>query len=170
MGDVLFECTYTDSEEMLTESYRNVREKSKVDLGRALIIFSVCVLVLAIWLRQLSWGMLAVVLFGAGWYCLRLPAIKAQNVMNNIRRINNGTVPSARIVIDDKITHYYKLDTVVILHENLRFAYFLKRSIVLIGEEGYLTFDRAGFTKGSPEEFETYIREKCPYVQVFHKA
>ncbi len=170
MDDVLFECTYTDSEEILQESYRVVREKTKVDLGRAFIIFSVCILVLAIWQRQLKWGAIAVVLFGAGWYCLSLPARKAQSTMNNIRRINNGMVPSARIIIDDKITHYYKLDTSVMLYENLRFVYFLKRSIVLIGEEGYMTFDRTGFTKGSPEEFEAYIRDKYPHIQLFHKG
>ena len=90
--------------------------------------------------------------------------------MDHIRRINNGTVPSARIVVDDKITHYYKLDTAVILLAHLRFAYFLKQTIVLVGEEGTTIFERSGFTKGTPEEFEVFLREKCPQIQIVHKV
>ena len=170
MDQILFECTYTDSEEMIQESYCKVKKKGIVGLGIAYIILSVCILPLAIWYGQLNWGAFAIVLLVSGWCCLSLPAREARSIMKHIRRINHGTIPSARIVIDDKITHYYKMDTSVMLFENLRFVYFLKRSIVLVGEEGYMTFERTGFTKGSPEELEAYIREKYPHVRLFHKA
>ena len=171
MEDVWFECIYTDSEELLRESYTKVRDKGKVDLGRALLFFSVCVLVLAIWMKQLLWGGIALALFGAGAYCLCIPWINARNTMANIQRINKGTVPSASIVITDHaITHYYKSNTTSIPLQELRAVYFLKHSIVLIAEEAYATFERTGFTKGNPEELEAFIQEKCPQVQLFHKA
>ena len=170
MEDVLFECTYTDSEELVRESYSKVRFKRTVDLGRALIFFSVCVLALAIGMKQLPWGVIAFAVFSAGAYCLYIPGMNARNVMANIRRINKGIVPSANIVITNHtITHCYKSNTSNIPLQELLVVYFLKHSIVLIAEESYTTFERAGFTKGSPEEFEAFIQEKWPQVQIFHK-
>ena len=170
MDDVLFECIYTDSEELLTEYYRNVREKSKVDLGYALIIFSVVVLLLVFWQAKIGWIATAVALFGLGLYYVGLPARLAKGVMDNIRRINHGIVPSAKVVITDRITHYYRSDIFVMVFPYIRFVYFLKRSIVLVGDEGYATFERDGFTKGSAEAFETFLREKHPHIQIIHKA
>ena len=170
MDNVLFECIYTDSEELLTESYRYVREKSKVDLGHALIFFSIVVALLAILQTKISWILTALALFGLGLYCVGIPARQARGVMDNIRRINHGTVPSAKIVVTDRITHYYRSDTFVMVFPCVRFVYFLKRSIVLVGDEGYATFERNSFIKGSAEEFEAFLREKHPHIQIVHKA
>ena len=169
MNEPLFECTYTDTEEILRESYSYVRGKRDVEIGWALVFAAGMIFLLQIWIRQFFWVAVAGVLLCDGIYKLCLPAINARSVMEQIRRANNGTIPSANIVVSDKITHYYKQDISVMLFVDLRFAYFLKRCIVLVSEETYLTFDRAGFTKGSAEEFETFIREKYPHVKIINK-
>ena len=170
MDDVLFECIYTDSEELLREAFVKVRDKDKVDTGRALILFAVCVLAFAIWRKLVVSAVLSIILLCAGIYCLRIPGLKAHNTMANVRRINHGSVPSARIVIDDKITHYYKSNIAVMELEDLRAAFFLKKTIILVGEEGSTIFDRSGFTKGNAETFEAFLREKCPQTQIVHRA
>ncbi len=169
MNDILFECTYTDSEELLRESYSKVRFKNKVDLGYCLLFFAVCVSVLAVWQNQSLWHLFSLVLLAAGVYCVLYPVITAHRVMDSIKRANGGSVPSATVTLTDKITHHYKLDTSVILYADLRFAYFLKRSIVLLSDEAYATFDRNGFTKGTPEDLEKYLKEKCPHAEIISK-
>lgn len=169
MNDVFFECTYTDSMELLRESYGKVQFKNKVDLGYCLLFFAVCVCVLAIWQNQRQWHLLALALLGTGVYCVLLPVVVAHRIMDSIKRANHGDVPSARIVLTDKITHYYKLDTCVILYADLRFVYFLKNCVVFSSGDAYVTFDRNGFTKGTPEELENFLRVRCPHVKIISK-
>lgn len=170
MNDTLFECTYTDSEALLRESYTKVQFRKKVELGWALMGFALCVFALAFWMAKPVWRLIGCLLIVGGGYLLWQPVGKAKNVMDSILRNNHGTVPTAKIVVTDRITHYYKLDTAVLLFADLRYVYFLKHSVVLIGEETYVTFDRNGFTKGSPEEFEAFLKEKYPHVEIFHKT
>lgn len=169
MNDVLFACTYTDSVELLRESYSKVRFKRKVDLGYCLLFLAAFVSVLAVWQNKSHWHLLSLVLLGAGVYSVLYPVITAYRVMDSIDRANQGNIPPATITLTDKITHQYKLDTSVLLYADLRLAYFLKRSIVLLSDEAYVTFDREGFTKGTPEELEKYLKERCPHVEIINK-
>lgn len=169
MSDSLFECTYTDSFALLCESYSKVRYKAKIAWGWYFLCFAVLIFAWNFWVNHWLWPWLALASLLRGIYDLLLPAIAAQNVMQTIKKANRGDVPSARIVLSDKITHYYKLDTCVILYADLQVAYFLKKSIVFASGDAYVTFDRKGFTKGTPEELERFLREKHPHVKIFSK-
>ena len=73
MNDVLFACTYTDSVELLRESYSKVRFKRKVDLGYCLLFLAAFVSVLAVWQNKSHWHLLSLVLLGAGVYSVLYP-------------------------------------------------------------------------------------------------
>ena len=55
------------------------------------------------------------------------------------------------------------------LYSELRCAYFLKNCIVFAADDAYVTFARNGFTKGTPEELERFLKEKHPHVKIFSK-
>lgn len=168
MNEPLFECTYTDSEELLYESYRYVRCRQQVRLGLFCLVAAICVFALSIWLKY-DWNIMCALLLTLGVYMLLYPKILAHRMMKTILRANGGSVPSARLTVTDRITHHYKLDTTGFFFSDVVEVYFLRQSIVIVGKDGYLTFDADSFTKGSAQELEAFLQEKCPEAVFFHK-
>ena len=170
--ETIFENSYVSNVEMLTELNRNLSGVKNLIYGCIMLACAVittrCVLLVFRW----WWLLLAVLEFGYGLYLLFGNRFWAIRVVRSIEKKHNGQIPPAMITVTkDHFCHQYLSDSITFPVENLKKALFLKHSIFVQNENGmYMTFQRTGFTKGTPEELEAFIRGNCPKAEIIYKV
>ena len=163
-----FEITNVTTCEQLHEWARVVYSKN---VRRSVIIYSVYALVLlAMWL----WNRNVVALVGLGVMIfliirnLMFPKKQANMAYKRKLAYYDGVMPPAVFsfyedhfeVVDvdsSRTAHYAKIQTV----EFLEYSF----AITLMDGHAYLAATD-GFTKGTPEEFREFIRNKCPHLNL----
>ena len=112
---------------------------------------------------------IAMVMYGI--YNLFYHKIWAKWFMRKTLRENHGVIPPGFIKVTDQFRLQYKSSIIQFPVAKLKEAYFLKYSVRVVCEDGsFITFQRTGFQKGSAEELEAFIREKCPRAEIIHNA
>ena len=168
--ETVFENTYTDSVEIIAEINRKVWDPKRVLWGRDFLAISFFFAVIMVWSKSWYWGFAAAACAAYGVYNLYYHQIWAYDLVRKIKKKNNGLIPSATVTVTDKFIWQYQTTTISFPFFSLKYAYFLKHTIRMVSEDNaYMTFQRSGFTKGSPEELEKFISEKCPRAQIIHK-
>lgn len=166
----VFECIHTSNVEMNAEKSRKVLNTGRTPMAWVYMVLAAAMIGMLIWQPALRWGLLAAILFCAGLYNFCGHRILAEQDIRRIKRENGCMIPSSTVTVTDCFNLHFGSSTMSFAFSSLETAYFLQHSILIINnEKAYMTFQRTGFTKGTPEELEVFIREKCPQAQIIHK-
>ena len=170
--ETVFENTCICDVEILTELNHMFNGKRHI-LGWCLIASAVVITknILAVMPVFRLWWLLADLLIaGQGIYLVIYDRFWARRVAHKTRKKYNGEIPPAKIIVTDKFNHQYFSTTTAFPVSCVKKAIFMKHSICVFSDmDAYMTFQRTGFTKGSPEELEAFIREKSPQAEIIHK-
>ena len=166
----IFVNTFTASVENIAEINLKIWDPKRKYMGWSFLAASAFIADFVLYSGKWIWIYSAVACAAYGIYNLFYHWIWAYDLIRKTKKSHNGQVPSATVTVTDKFVWEFLSTTMTFPFSNLKTVYFLKHSIRLIGNDNsYLTFQRNGFAKGSPEELEKFLQINCPQTQIIHK-
>ena len=168
--ETVFECTFVSNVAMLTEVSRKLGGVKRLILGIIMLACGVLIARNLFWLFNWKWLLWDVLVICYGIYMLLGNMLWAVRTVRSVKKKYNGEIPAATITVTDHFNHQFQSDCMSFPVSTLKKAVFMKHSIYVQNERGaYVIFQRTGFTKGTPEELEAFIRGNCPQAQILHK-
>ncbi|MCI8327914.1 MAG: YcxB family protein [Lachnospiraceae bacterium] len=168
---IQYENKYNQNDEMISEYVKKVLCKKTQRIGGLFSVFAFVMLIFTIWQKD---NIMAAV-FGTCLIIILLTlAILSPSMKKGLKEANNrlhgGKQYETVVQFGDKITLSEGNVFIEVDYTQVQEIYDLKYSCVLkIGKNNSILLSPSGFTVGTYEDFQTFIREKCGPIKVYEK-
>ena len=106
----------------------------------------------------------AVLCIPAEWFT---PHLIVWLAMRNVKKENHGSIPEAVVTVEDEVIRVREdMTEIVVPYNRITKIQRLKHGYLLSAAPASVLLDTAGFSKGTPEEFADFFRQKRPDLKI----